>query len=52
VPVTKLLALVSFMPVFTLVFAYFILGEVASFRQLLGIVPILLGTYLITKKET
>jgi drug/metabolite transporter (DMT)-like permease len=52
VPITKLLALVSFMPVFTLVFAYFILGEVASFRQLLGIVPILLGTYLITKKES
>lgn len=50
-PITKMLALVSFMPVFTMIFAYFLLDEVASYRQLLGIVPILLGTYLITKKE-
>jgi drug/metabolite transporter (DMT)-like permease len=50
-PVTKLLALVSFMPLFTLILAYFLLDEVATMVQLLGIIPIILGSYLITKKE-
>jgi drug/metabolite transporter (DMT)-like permease len=50
-PVTKLLALVSFMPIFTLILAYFFLGEKATLSQLLGVIPIVLGSYLITKKE-
>lgn len=51
IPVTKLLALVSFMPIFTLIFSYFLLGETATWSQLLGVVPIVLGSYFITKKE-
>ncbi len=50
ISVTKLLALVSFMPIFTLILAYFLLGEKASLSQLLGVVPIVLGSYLITRK--
>jgi drug/metabolite transporter (DMT)-like permease len=49
ISVTKLLALVSFMPIFTLIFAYLLLGEPATLGQLLGIVPIVLGSYFITK---
>ena len=48
-PITKILALISIMPIFTLLFAYIFLGEVASIRQLLGIIPIVFGSYLITK---
>ncbi|CAA6808348.1 MAG: Membrane protein [uncultured Sulfurovum sp.] len=51
ISITKLFALISFIPVFTLVFAYFILGEVATMVQLLGVIPIVLGSYFITKKE-
>ena len=51
ISVTKLLALVSFMPIFTLIFAYVILGETATWSQLVGVIPIVLGSYLITKKE-
>ncbi len=51
ISVTKLLALVSFMPIFTLILAYFFLGEKATLSQLLGVVPIVLGSYLITKEE-
>jgi drug/metabolite transporter (DMT)-like permease len=47
--ITKLLALVSFMPIFTLIFAYFMLGEVPTFVQSIGVIPIVLGSYLITR---
>jgi len=52
IPITKFLALLSFVPIFTLIFAYFILGEKATWSQLLGVIPIVIGSYLITKKET
>ena len=51
IPITKLLALLSLMPIFTVVAAYFILGEVAMFVQFMGMIPIVIGAYLITKKE-
>ena len=51
IPITKFLALLSFVPVFTILFAYLILGEEATLSQLLGVIPIVLGSYLITKKE-
>lgn len=47
--VTKLSAMIAFMPIFTLIFAHFTLGEVPSLRALLGILPILAGSYLITR---
>jgi len=48
--VTKLSAMIAFMPLFTLVFAYFVLNEVPTPRQMVGIAPILLGAFLITHK--
>ena len=50
IPITKLLALLSFVPIFTLIFAYYILGEVATVVQIVGVMPIILGTYFITKR--
>lgn len=49
ITITKLSAMLALMPVFTLVFAYFYLDEVPEIRQILGILPVLVGGYLITK---
>lgn len=49
ISITKLSAMLALMPVMTLFFAYLYLDEVPEFRQLLGIVPVLIGGYLITK---
>ncbi len=49
ITITKLSAMLALMPLFTLVFAYFYLGEVPEFRQILGILPVLVGGYFITK---
>lgn len=49
IPITKFLALLSFVPIFTLIFAYFILGEKGTLSQFLGVIPIVLGSYFITK---
>ncbi len=51
IAITKISALLALIPLFTIIFAYFILEEVPSFRQLLGIIPIILGGYLITKPK-
>ena len=48
ITITKLSAMLAVLPVFTLVFAYFYLGEVPEFRQIMGIVPVLLGGYMLT----
>ena len=47
--ITKLSAMLALLPVMTLFFAYIYLDEVPEFRQLVGIVPVLVGGYLITK---
>ncbi len=47
--ITKLSAMLGLVPMMTLIFAYFYLHEVPELRQVLGIVPILLGGYLLTK---
>jgi drug/metabolite transporter (DMT)-like permease len=49
ITITKLSAMLALMPLFTLVFAYFYLNEVPEFRQILGILPVLIGGYFITK---
>ncbi len=49
ISITKLSAMLALLPVFTLFFAYLYLDEVPEFRQMIGIIPILLGGYLITK---
>jgi len=47
--ITKLSAMLALLPLFTLFFAYLYLDEVPEFRQMMGILPVLLGGYLITK---
>lgn len=47
--ITKLSAMLGLVPMMTLIFAYFYLNEVPELRQVLGIVPVLAGGYLITK---
>jgi drug/metabolite transporter (DMT)-like permease len=49
ISITKLSAMLALLPVFTLFFAYLYLDEVPEIRQVLGIVPVLAGGYLITK---
>ena len=51
ISITKVSALLALIPLFTLIFAYFTLHEVPDLRQVLGIIPILIGGYLITKPE-
>ena len=50
ISITKASAMAAFLPVFTLIFAYFVLNEVPSTKQLLGIIPVLAGGFLITRK--
>ncbi|UPT78200.1 DMT family transporter [Sulfurovum sp. XGS-02] len=47
--ITKLSAMMGLVPMMTLVFAYLYLHEVPELRQVLGIVPVLVGGYLLTK---
>ncbi len=47
--ITKLSAMLALLPMMTLFFAYIYLDEVPEFRQIMGIVPVLVGGYLITK---
>ena len=49
ISITKVSAMMAIVPVMTLFFAYFYLNEVPQIRQLLGIFPILIGGYLLTK---
>ena len=49
ISITKVSAMMGLVPVMTLVFAYFYLGEVPEFRQVLGILPVLVGGYFITR---
>ena len=49
ISITKVSAMMGLVPMMTLFFAYIYLGEVPEVRQILGIVPVLLGGYLLTK---
>ena len=49
ISITKMSAMLAMMPLFTMMFAYPVLGEVPTIRQIAGLVPILLGGYFITR---
>lgn len=54
-PITQLNAMVAISPVLTLVFSYWVFGDLPNLLQMLGILPILLGGFLILqppKKES
>lgn len=50
ISITKTSALAAFSPVFTLLLAYWVLNETPTLQQMLGVVPILLGGLLITRR--
>ncbi|MEN8148167.1 MAG: DMT family transporter, partial [Campylobacterota bacterium] len=52
ISITKMSAMLALPPLFTLIFAYYTLNEVPNVRQILGIIPILIGGYLITKPKS
>lgn len=47
--ITKAISLSAYAPAFTLIFAYFILGDVPTLWQILGFFPMVIGVYLITE---
>jgi len=49
--ITKLSAMVSLIPLFTICFAYLIFGEVPTSRQIAGMVPVIVGSLLLSRKE-
>ena len=49
ISITKVSAMLGLVPMMTLIFAYYYLHEVPELRQMLGIIPVLLGGYLLTK---
>jgi len=49
ISITKVSAMMGLVPVMTLLFAYFYLHEVPELRQLMGIIPVLIGGYMLTK---
>ncbi len=49
ISITKVSAMVALVPLLTLIFAYFYLGEVPELRKLIGVIPILIGGWLLTK---
>lgn len=51
ISITKMSAMLALIPLFTLIFAKLFLDETPGIQQMIGIIPILVGGYLITKKE-
>ena len=49
ISITKVSAMMGLVPMMTLFFAYIYLHEVPELRQILGIIPVLVGGYLLTK---
>jgi drug/metabolite transporter (DMT)-like permease len=50
ISITKLSALVTLIPIFTVGFSYIFLGDIPSLRQVLGMAPIIIGALMITRK--
>jgi len=49
VSITKVSAMMGLVPVMTIVFAFLFLDESPSIRQALGLIPILIGGYILTR---
>ncbi len=50
ISITKAISLQSIVPAFTLVFAYFILQEIPTLWQILGLIPIFTGVVMLVNK--
>lgn len=46
--ISKAIALASIIPIFTLIFAFFILKEIPTIYQIVGLIPIMAGVWLLT----
>jgi drug/metabolite transporter (DMT)-like permease len=51
ISITKMSAMLALIPLFTMFFAFLLLDEIPSLRQMVGIAPILLGGYLLTRAK-
>ena len=51
-PITKVNALYAFAPIFTMLLSYWLLNQPPTLNQVLGALPILLGSYFITRPQT
>jgi drug/metabolite transporter (DMT)-like permease len=49
IPISKAISINSVNPAFTLLFAYFILGEIPTIWQIMGFLPIFIGIMLLTE---
>lgn len=49
ISITKASAMAAFVPVFTLLFAYLVLNEIPDIQQMIGILPVLVGGFFITR---
>jgi len=49
IPITKAISIANITPVFTLLFAYLILGDAPLLFQMIGIVPMIIGAQLLLK---
>jgi drug/metabolite transporter (DMT)-like permease len=51
ITIGKAISLSAVSPLFTLGFAYFILGEVPTFFQISGVIPMIAGVFLLMRRE-
>ncbi len=49
-PITQTISVASIQPLFTMLFAFILLGDAPEWMQLLSLPPIMAGMYLLTKK--
>ena len=49
IPITKAISFSAMAPVFTIVFAYFLLKEVPTFLQICGFIPVIFGAMILTE---
>lgn len=49
ISITKVSAMMGLLPLMTMIFAYFYLNEIPELHQMIGIIPVLLGGYLLTR---
>ena len=52
ISITKVSAMMGLVPLMTLTFAYFFLNETPNIHQMIGIIPVLVGGYLLTRPIT
>lgn len=51
ITIPKAISLTSISPLFTLVFAYYVLNEPVLLEEVIGIIPLIVGIYFLTKVE-